>query len=81
MHLDKFGGNRHCNTVSQIPQWATALTDPSKPSIFTQNLNFLRELSMNYFNTLNLRDKLKQLGTCDFLPREEFNDGVTALKA
>lgn len=35
---------------------------------------------MNYFNTLNLRDKLKQLGTCDFLPRDEFSQGVDALK-
>lgn len=34
---------------------------------------------MNYFNTLSLRDKIKQLGTCRFMSRDEFN-GVTKLK-
>jgi hypothetical protein len=59
----------------------TCIDRPLKTLYFYSKPQFLRELSMNYFNTLNLRDKLKQLGTCDFLPREEFNDGVTALKA
>jgi len=35
---------------------------------------------MNYFNTLSFRDKLKQIGTCSFLDRSEFTDGITALK-
>jgi ketol-acid reductoisomerase len=34
----------------------------------------------NYFNTLSLRDKLDQLGVCEFMDRSEFSDGVTALK-
>ncbi|MBI9098188.1 MAG: ketol-acid reductoisomerase [Spirochaetaceae bacterium] len=34
---------------------------------------------MNYFNTLSLRDKIKQLGTCRFMSRDEFN-GVAKLK-
>ena len=28
----------------------------------------------NYFNTLNLRQKLDQLGRCRFMDREEFAD-------
>lgn len=34
----------------------------------------------NYFNTLSLRDQLKQLGKCRFMESSEFSDGVTALK-
>lgn len=34
----------------------------------------------NYFNTLSLRDQLAQLGKCRFMGKEEFADGVTALK-
>ena len=34
----------------------------------------------NYFNTLSLRDKLDQLGVCEFMDRSEFSGGVTALK-
>ena len=34
----------------------------------------------NYFNTLSLRDKLDQLGVCEFMDRSEFSDGVAALK-
>jgi len=34
----------------------------------------------NYFNTLPLRDQLKQLGTCDFMDRSEFANGVEKLK-
>ncbi len=34
----------------------------------------------NYFNTLSLRDQLKQLGKCRFMDAHEFADGVTALK-
>jgi ketol-acid reductoisomerase len=34
---------------------------------------------MNYFNTLSLRDKINQLGTCRFMSRDEFN-GVAKLK-
>jgi ketol-acid reductoisomerase len=34
----------------------------------------------NYFNTLTLREKLEQLGTCEFMNRSEFADGVNALK-
>lgn len=34
----------------------------------------------NYFNTLPLREKLAQLGVCEFMDRSEFSDGVTALK-
>ncbi len=34
----------------------------------------------NYFNTLSLRDKLKQLGECRFMESSEFSDGVSALK-
>lgn len=34
----------------------------------------------NYFNTLSLRDKLAQLGTCEFMDITEFADGVNALK-
>src|SRR6056300_380394 len=34
----------------------------------------------NYFNTLSLRDKLKQLSKCRFMDTSEFSDGVNALK-
>ncbi len=34
----------------------------------------------NYFNTLSLRDQLKQLGKCRFMEANEFADGVSALK-
>jgi ketol-acid reductoisomerase len=34
----------------------------------------------NYFNTLPLREKLNQLGVCEFMDQSEFTDGVTALK-
>ena len=34
----------------------------------------------NYFNTLSLRDKLSQLGVCEFMDGSQFADGVTALK-
>ena len=35
---------------------------------------------MNYFNTLSLREKLRQLHQADLMDRSEFNDGVEALK-
>jgi ketol-acid reductoisomerase len=34
----------------------------------------------NYFNTLSLREKLNQLGVCEFMDSAEFADGVNALK-
>lgn len=34
----------------------------------------------NYFNTLNLRQKLDQLGRCRFMERNEFADGCNFLK-
>ena len=34
----------------------------------------------NYFNTLPLREKLNQLGVCEFMDKSEFSDGVNALK-
>ncbi len=34
----------------------------------------------NYFNTLPLREKLNQLGVCEFLDGSNFADGVNALK-
>jgi ketol-acid reductoisomerase len=34
----------------------------------------------NYFNTLPLREKLNQLGVCEFMNSSNFSDGVTALK-
>jgi ketol-acid reductoisomerase len=34
----------------------------------------------NYFNTLTLRQQLKQLGKCRFMESSEFEDGVNALK-
>lgn len=34
----------------------------------------------NYFNTLNLRQQLAQLGKCRFMARTEFADGVNALR-
>lgn len=34
----------------------------------------------NYFNTLPLREKLNQLGVCEFMDRSEFSEGVNALK-
>lgn len=34
----------------------------------------------NYFNTLSLREKLDQLGVCEFMDSSEFADGVEALK-
>ena len=34
----------------------------------------------NYFNTLPLRLQLEQLGTCEFMDRSEFDDGVEMLE-
>ncbi len=34
----------------------------------------------NYFNTLSLREKLNQLGVCEFMDISHFNNGVDALK-
>ena len=34
----------------------------------------------NYFNTLQLREQLNQLGVCEFMDSSEFADGVNALK-
>jgi ketol-acid reductoisomerase len=34
----------------------------------------------NYFNTLSLRNQLKQLGRCRFMARSEFAEGCNALK-
>eukprot|EP00440_Ansanella_granifera_P048094 gb/GFBE01052097.1/.p1 GENE.gb/GFBE01052097.1/~~gb/GFBE01052097.1/.p1 ORF type:complete len:506 (+),score=195.00 gb/GFBE01052097.1/:1-1518(+) len=34
----------------------------------------------NYFNTLKLSDKLEQLGTCRFMARSEFADGIKAIE-
>lgn len=34
----------------------------------------------NYFNTLPLREKLNQLGVCEFMDSSEFTNGVDALK-
>lgn len=33
----------------------------------------------NYFNTLSFREKVKQLAVCEFMDRNEFINGVTAL--
>lgn len=35
---------------------------------------------MNYFNTLPMSTKLDQLGRCRFMGKDEFADGVTAIK-
>ena len=37
-------------------------------------------MAHNYFNTLNLRQKLDQLGRCRFMARSEFADGCEVLK-
>lgn len=34
----------------------------------------------NYFNTLSLREKLNQLGVCEFMDKSEFAEGVNELK-
>ncbi len=34
----------------------------------------------NYFNTLSLREKLNQLGVCEFMDKTEFADGINELK-
>lgn len=34
----------------------------------------------NYFNTLNFREKIAQLGVCELLQKSDFSQGVTALK-
>lgn len=36
--------------------------------------------NFNYFNTLNLRQKLAQLGCCELMDRSEFADGCNFLK-
>ncbi|MFY0641659.1 MAG: ketol-acid reductoisomerase [Bermanella sp.] len=37
-------------------------------------------MGQNYFNTLNLREQLDQLGRCRFMDRSEFANGCEALK-
>lgn len=34
----------------------------------------------NYFNTLNLRQQLAQLGKCRFMGRDEFADGANTFR-
>ena len=34
----------------------------------------------NYFNSLALREQLKQLGVCEFLDQTHFTDGIRELK-
>lgn len=34
----------------------------------------------NYFNTLSLREKLEQLGTCRFMDASEFEEGISVLE-
>jgi ketol-acid reductoisomerase len=34
----------------------------------------------NYFNSLSLREQLNQLGTCEFMDKAAFADGINALK-
>lgn len=34
----------------------------------------------NYFNSLPLREQLNQLGTCEFMDKTAFDDGINALK-
>lgn len=34
----------------------------------------------NYFNSLSLREQLNQLGTCEFMDKTAFADGINALK-
>lgn len=34
----------------------------------------------NYFNSLPLREQLNQLGTCEFMDKTAFEDGINALK-
>src|SRR5690606_10725960 len=40
----------------------------------------IQGIMANYFNTLPLREKLNQLGVCEFMDSGEFADGVNALK-
>ena len=35
----------------------------------------------NYFNTLNLREKLDQLGRCRFMDRSEFKSLINSWKS
>ena len=46
------------------------------------SLNFSLEVDQmaNYFNTLNLRQQLAQLGCCELMDRSEFADGCNFLK-
>jgi len=44
-----------------------------------QNSNQTKIMA-NYFNTLPLREKLNQLGVCEFMDSSEFSEGVAALK-
>ncbi len=37
-------------------------------------------MSKNYFNTLNFRRKLEELGTCRFMDASEFSNGIEAAK-
>lgn len=42
---------------------------------------FIKDMKMaNYFNSLNFREKLAQLGCCEFMSRDEFADGCNFLK-
>jgi ketol-acid reductoisomerase len=43
-------------------------------------LNYRKRKMANYFNTLNLRQQLEQLGCCRFMDREEFASGCDFLK-
>ena len=37
-------------------------------------------MSTNYFNTLSLKLKLEELGTCRFMQESEFSNGISSVK-
>ena len=57
-------------------------SDSDRYQTLHSNLNFSMELFQmaNYFNTLNLRQQLAQLGKCRFMNRDEFATGCDFLK-
>ncbi|WP_397230201.1 hypothetical protein, partial [Pasteurella canis] len=46
----------------------------------TNNITFKDTTMANYFNTLNLRQQLDQLGRCRFMDRNEFANEADYLK-
>lgn len=58
----------------------TSFTRANRPAAASLSRNLSSHTRTNYFNSLNMANKIKQLGVCRFMERSEFADGTKALE-